>query len=73
MLGKELVIRFTVRVLLEHLSIFVLCPFCFGFECGMWDLIILIPDHCLFVYFVHLLSDFVNDSTITEKLLQSFL
>ena len=25
--------------------------FPFGFEGGVWDLIVLIPDHCLFVYF----------------------
>ena len=28
------------------------CPsFPFGFECGMWDLIVLIPDHCISIYF----------------------
>ena len=25
--------------------------FPFGFESGMWDLIVLIPDHCLLIYF----------------------
>ena len=31
---------------------FCLCPFPFGFESGMWwDLIVLILDHCLSVYF----------------------
>ena len=29
-----------------------MCPsFRFGFEGGIWDLIVLIPDHCLSVYF----------------------
>ena len=28
-----------------------LFPFLFGFECRMWNLIVLIPDHCLFFYF----------------------
>ena len=32
---------------------FVLCVsfFPFGFEGGMWDVIVLIPDHCLSIYF----------------------
>ena len=29
---------------------FVCLSFPFGFECGMWDLILLIQDHCLSVY-----------------------
>ena len=31
---------------------FVFVHFPFGFEGGMWDLIVLIPDHCLSIYFV---------------------
>ena len=27
------------------------CSFPFGFEGGMWDFIILVPDHCLSFYF----------------------
>ena len=50
-LGKELFIRFTVHVLCENSSICV-CAFHFGFECGMWNLIILIPDHCLSIHYV---------------------
>ena len=31
---------------------FRVCPsFPFGVEVGMWDVIILIPDHCLSIYF----------------------
>ena len=30
-----------------RLSICVCASFPFGFACGMWDLIVLIPDHCL--------------------------
>ena len=41
-LGKS--IWFTVRVFLEHLSIFVYaCFFPFDFESGIWNLIVLIP------------------------------
>ena len=38
----------------EHLSVWVIwCPsFPFGFEGVMLVLIVLIPDHCLSVYFV---------------------
>ena len=27
--------------------------FPFSIECGMWDVIVLIPDHCLSIYFVN--------------------
>ena len=31
---------------------FCVCPsFPFGIEGGMWDVIVLIPDHCLSIYF----------------------
>ena len=31
---------------------FCVCPsFHFGIEVGMWDVIVLIPDHCLSIYF----------------------
>ena len=45
--GKELFILFTV-------VIFCVCPsFPFGIEGGMWDVNVLIPDHCLSIYFIH--------------------
>ena len=34
-----------------HVYQFLSVSFFFGFEGGMWDLIVLIPDHCLSVYF----------------------
>ena len=43
-------IRFTVRVLRECLSVCVCASFPFGFEGGIWDLIVLILDHCLSIY-----------------------
>ena len=49
--GKELLIRYTVRVFRERLSICVCSFFPFSFEGWMWDLIVFIPDHCLSVYF----------------------
>ena len=49
---KELFIRCAVRVFRERLSIFCVSSFSFGFEGGMWKLILLIPDHCLSIYFV---------------------
>ena len=52
LLEEELFIRFTVRVFHERLSFLCVCPsFPFGFEGGMWDLLVLIPDHCLSIYF----------------------
>ena len=49
MFGKELFIRLTVCVFRERLSICVWGSFPFSFEGGMWDLSVLIPDHCLSV------------------------
>ena len=44
-----------MRVFRERLSILCVCPsFHFGFDGGMWDLIVLIPDYCLSVYFVYI-------------------
>ena len=34
-----------------YLLIFVCASFPFGFEGGTWDLIVLIPDQCLSIYF----------------------
>ena len=45
--GKELFIRFTVRVFREYLSICVCASFLFCFEGGMLDSIVLVPHHCL--------------------------
>ena len=42
--------RLTVRVFLEPLSVCANTSFSFGFETGMWDLIILISDDCLSLY-----------------------
>ena len=43
--------RFTLHVFYKRLSICVYTSFPFGFEGGMWDLIILVPDHFLSFYF----------------------
>ena len=37
-----------------------MCPsFTFGIEGGMWDVIALIPDHCLSIYFI---SHFIKNT-----------
>ena len=36
-----------MRFFRESLSIVACASFPFGFESGMWDLIVLVPDHCL--------------------------
>ena len=54
-MGKELFIRFTARFFRYYLSIYVYAPFPFDFEGGMlWDLIVLVPDHCIFFLFMSL-------------------
>ena len=36
-----------MRVFREHLSICVCASFSFGFEDGVWDLVVLVPGQCL--------------------------
>ena len=46
--GKELLIQFTVRCFVNFCQVFA-GIFCF--EGGLWDLFVLIHDHCLSLYF----------------------
>ena len=48
---RAVFIQYTVNVFCECLSVCVCASFPFGFEAGMSDLIIFIPDHCLPFYF----------------------
>ena len=41
-----------MRVYRKSLSICVCAAFPFGFEGWIWDLIVLVPDHCLSFYLV---------------------
>ena len=41
-----------VRIFRERLSVCMCASFLCGFEGGMWDLIVLIPDYCLSIYIV---------------------
>ena len=67
MFGKELFIRFTVRVFSERLTICVCASFPFGFGGGMWDLIVVVPDHCLsFTFLTHRCIN-TGNKQITEK------
>ena len=50
MFGKELFIRFTVRVFCERYSVHVYASFPFGFEVEMRNLVELHPDHCISFY-----------------------
>ena len=52
MSGKELLIRFAARAFRKLLSINVFSYFPFGFEGGVCDLIVSVPDHCLSFYFL---------------------
>ena len=49
--GKELFIRLTASAFRKLLSVYVFSYFPFGFEGRMWDLMVSVPDHCLFLYF----------------------
>ena len=53
--GKELFIRYTVHVF-HVMTVYQFCvcvwSFSFGFKWGtLWHLIVLLPDHCLSIYF----------------------
>ena len=48
--GKELFIRFTVGYF-ANVYEFVCASFHFGFEGGMWDLNVVISDHCISAYY----------------------
>ena len=50
MFGKELFIRFTTSAFRKLLSVYVFRYFPFGFEGRMLDLIVSVPDHCLYFY-----------------------
>ena len=50
--GKELVIRFTASAFCKLLSIYIISYFPFGFEGRMWDLIVSVPEYCLYFYFL---------------------
>ena len=50
-LGKSYLFSLLCVSFREHISIFVCPSFPFGFEGGMWDLIVLTPDRCLSIYF----------------------
>ena len=41
-----------MRVFRECLSVYAFASFPYGFEGGMWDMIIFIPDHRLSFYFM---------------------
>ena len=69
MSGKELFIRFTACACRKLLSMYVLSYFPFGFEGGMWDLIVSAPDHCLCfllykIYFKIIISGIVKTSIL---------
>ena len=61
--GKELFIRFTVRVFRECYQFFVCRSFPFGFEGGLWNVIVFIPDHCFSIYFTTGLSSSIYFTT----------
>ena len=48
---------FTARAFRKLLSVYVLSYFSFGFEGRIWDLTVLVPDHCLSFYFDHMPSE----------------
>ena len=52
-LGKSCTFGLLCVSFVNVLSVCVYASFPFGFEGGMWDLIALIPDNCLSIYFIY--------------------
>ena len=50
--GKELFIRFAASAFRKLLSVYVFNYFPIGFQGKMWDLIVSVPDHCLYFKFM---------------------
>ena len=48
LLGQKLLIGFTMRVCREHVSIYATFPF--GFDAGLWNILVLESDNCLSFY-----------------------
>ena len=67
MSGKELFIRFTARAFHNLLSIYVFNYFLFGSEGRIWDLIVSVPDHCLFflLFIVTIAKNFTRHQTMS--------
>ena len=56
---KELFIRLTASAFRNLLSIYVFSYFPFRFEGRIWDLIVMVPDHCLFFFFFYFTDMFL--------------
>ena len=50
--GRELFLWFNVCAFRECLSICEYASSLFDFEGGMWDLMVLVPEHCLSILFL---------------------
>ena len=53
-----------MRVRSKRLLICIV-SFCFGFEGGMLDMVVLVPNHCLPVYFIVTINDFFLETATT--------
>ena len=50
-LGKSCSFGLLYMSFLNVYQMLCVSHFPFGIECGMWDVIVLIPDHCISIYF----------------------
>ena len=57
------------------MSVYVFSYFPFGFEGGLWDLLVSVPDHCLSFYLTkRLLNEFaISDGSSVHKSLSVFI
>ena len=61
-----------MRVFHGRLSVCVGASLSFGFEDGMWDWIVLTPDHCLSIYFSCLIKQAIKKKEIHSVLWHLF-
>ena len=64
--GKELASWLATRAVFILCRLIVLVPFPFGVLDRMWNSIVSVPDHCLFIYFTSGVCSYVSGETPTD-------
>ena len=62
-LGKRCKFGLLCESFVNFFQMYVCVTFPFGFEDGMWNLIVLIPGHCLSIYFLLYYTTLIYENT----------
>ena len=66
-ISQVLFILFAASAFRKLSSIYVFSYFPFGFEGGIWDLIVLVPDHCLSFYITRTSIVSMGESLVSQR------